>query len=79
MATLTIRKLDDGTYRRVGERAKRNHRSLEADVRDILEEKVRTFDLDRWLEDVRELRKRGRPLPDGMTSLDLLRQDRESW
>lgn len=79
MATLTIRKLDDATYKRLGERAKRNHRSLEAEVREILEEKARAFDLDSWLERVRDLRKRTKPLPDGMTSLDLLRQERDSW
>lgn len=79
MATLTIRKLDDATYERLGERAKRNHRSLEAEVRAILEEKAQRFDLDAWLREVRSLRERSQPLPDGMTSLDLLGQERDSW
>jgi plasmid stability protein len=37
MATLSIRKLDDRLYERLGLRAKSNNRSLEAEVRDILE------------------------------------------
>lgn len=79
MATLTIRKLDDGVYKRLGERAKRNHRSLEAEVREILEEKAKAFDLDRWLEEAREFRKRTPPREDGKTSLDLLREERDNW
>lgn len=79
MATLTVRKLDDATYARLGERARRNRRSLEAEVRAILEEKTRAFNLEHWLEEVHDLRERSQALPDGMTSLDLLRQERESW
>jgi plasmid stability protein len=79
MATLTIRKLDDGVYNRLGERARRNHRSLEAEVRDILERKAREFDLQRWLERARELRERTPPREDGRTSIDLLREERDSW
>jgi plasmid stability protein len=80
MATLTIRKLTDDVYQRLKARAERHHRSLEAEVREILDREARSFDLDAWLEEVRELRKRSTtPLPDGMTTLDLLRQERESW
>jgi antitoxin FitA len=79
MATLTIRKLDDGVYERLGERARRNKRSLEAEVRVILEEKTREFDITRWLSEARELRNRTPPRKDGKTSLDLLREERDSW
>jgi len=37
MAQMTIRNLDDTTYARLKEQAKRNHRSLEAEARAILE------------------------------------------
>ncbi len=37
MATLTIRKLDDGVYDRLREQARTNNRSLEAEARGILE------------------------------------------
>jgi hypothetical protein len=36
MASLSIRKLDDRLYERLGLSAKRNNRSLEAEVREIL-------------------------------------------
>lgn len=38
MATLTIRNLDDAVVDRLKKRAKAHHRSLEAEVRDLLEE-----------------------------------------
>lgn len=41
MATLTIRRLDDGAYERLKERARSNERSLEAEARDILETQTR--------------------------------------
>lgn len=37
MATLTIRQLDDGTHARLRERAARHGRSVEAEVRAILD------------------------------------------
>jgi len=40
MATLTVRKLDDTVYHALGVRARRNKRSLEAEVRQILAEQV---------------------------------------
>jgi plasmid stability protein len=44
MATLSIRKLDDALYDRLGLRAKRNNRSLEAEVREILNNAVPGLD-----------------------------------
>lgn len=40
MANLTIRKLDEGTHARLRERAARNARSVEAEVRAILDAAV---------------------------------------
>lgn len=79
MATLTVRKLADTTYENLGKRAKANNRSLEAEVRDILDREAKAFDIKAWAAEVRELRKRSKPLPNGMTSLDLLREERDSW
>lgn len=76
MATLTIRKLDDGVYARLGERARRNNRSLEAEARELLDERL--VDLDDVVADLRafhtEMRARHGVLPD---SLPLIRLDRE--
>lgn len=44
MATLTIRRLDDGVYERLRTRAKANGRSLEAEARTILTEQARDHD-----------------------------------
>lgn len=80
MATLTVRKLSDETYEGLGLRAKKNHRSLEAEVRDILDREAKAFDMTAWIAEVREIRARNPiKLPDGMTSLDLLREERDSW
>jgi plasmid stability protein len=81
MATLTIRKLDDGVYARLGDRARAHNRSLEAEVRTILEREAtqpESFDIDAWLAEARALRRRTPPLPDGRSSLDILRDERES-
>ncbi len=75
MATLTIRKLDDAVYARLGARAKRNNRSLEAEVREMLDE--RSLSIEAVVADLRafheETRARHGVLPD---SLPLIRRDR---
>lgn len=75
MATLTIRKLDDAVYARLGERAKRNNRSLEAEARDMLNK--RTLDVAAVVEDLRqfhaEVQARHGVLPD---STPLIREMR---
>jgi plasmid stability protein len=80
MATLTVRKLSDATYEALGTRAKKNHRSLEAEVRDILDREAKAFDMQAWIAEVQEIRTRNPlKLPEGKASLDLLREERESW
>lgn len=82
MATLTIRKLDDAVYARLRERAKAHNRSLEAEVRTILERdaaRTEVFDVDAWLAGARRLREATPARVDGKTSLDLLREERDSW
>ncbi len=56
MATLTVRKLDDGVYARLGQRAKRNNRSLEAEARVILEASERP--IGEVIEELRRIRER---------------------
>jgi len=41
MATVTIRNLDDGVVSKLKEQAKANHRSLEAELRELLSSEVR--------------------------------------
>jgi plasmid stability protein len=52
MATLTIRRLDDGVYERLRARARSNKRSLEAEARDILTEQVQAPDVDAIIDEL---------------------------
>jgi len=45
MATVTIRNLDDGLVGKLKSRAKANHRSLEAELRDILASEVQRHEM----------------------------------
>lgn len=77
MASLTIRKLDDELYRRIGIRAKQNERSIEAEVREILAQNVPSkHEIAMELAEY-QLRMRAKhgELPD---SGDLIRQMRDS-
>lgn len=84
MATLTIRKLDDAVYARLGERARRNNRSLEAEAREILNEcsqelgEERGRDVDAWIDNLDVFQagviERHGVLPD---SLPLIREMRD--
>ena len=81
MATLTVRRLDDDVYARLGQRAVLNKRSLEAEVRDILEKEAgkSDFDMKAWLAQARDLREQTGSRTDGKTSLDILREERDTW
>lgn len=77
MATLTIRKLDDGVHERLRERARTNKRSLEAEVRHVLEESTREkLDLARELDQFHQamVAKHGF-LPDSTELMRELRRD----
>ena len=44
MATLTIRKLDDAVYERLRVQARHNNRSLEAEAREVLQDRLADLD-----------------------------------
>jgi hypothetical protein len=77
MATLTVRRLDDKVYAKLGERAKRNNRSLEAEVRTMLE--AQTFDVDEWITEVRTRRELIRtehgPMQDSVSLIRAIRDE----
>jgi plasmid stability protein len=80
MATITVRKLSEQTKQALGERARKKKRSLEAEVRAILDREAEQFDIDAWVADVRTLRTTHKwKLPEGKDSLSLLREERDSW
>ena len=80
MGTLTVRNVDDGLLARTTEAARRNNRSLSAEVRELMDESDRKRRVEKLLAEMHEFRKRNPlKLPEGMTSLDLLREERDSW
>ena len=75
MASLTIRKLDDAAYDRLSLRAKRKNRSLEAEVRTMLEARERPIaDV---IADLSALSKRTAELGPMESSLALIRALRD--
>ena len=62
MAAITVRNISDRAHRALKERAARHERSMEAEVRALIEEAVHEADfLQSWLDDTEGLR--GKPLP----------------
>lgn len=80
MGSLTVRDIPDSQLAGLAEDAKRNNRSMSAEVRELIAERDRKRRLQQAVADMHEFRKRNPlKLPEGMTSLDLLREDRNSW
>lgn len=76
MGTLTIRNLDDAVIERLKQEARENGRSLEAEVRSLLEVMARRPSRESYLEQVRRIRKAIPPLT-GIDSGELIRRSRE--
>ena len=80
MATATVRKVDDRDYATIGEMAEEHGRSISEELRSVIADAARKRRVEKLREEMRDFRKRNPlKLPDGMTSLDLLRQERDSW
>ena len=76
MGQVLVRELDDAVIERLKQRAQSHHRSLEAELREILEQVSRQVDVatSRDLADRIRRRLEGRTHSD---SADLIREDRE--
>jgi plasmid stability protein len=80
MGTLTVRDIDDKELAGLAEAARENGRSVAAEVRDMIAERNRKRRFKQILAEMHEFVKRNPlKLPEGMTSLDLLREERDSW
>jgi macrodomain Ter protein organizer (MatP/YcbG family) len=80
MATATARNVDDRDYAVLGEMAQENGRSISEELRTLIAEATRRRKVKKVVADMRALAQRNPlRLPDGMTSLDLLREERDSW
>lgn len=77
MAQLTVRNVDDKVYETLKSRAARNHRSLEAEVRAVLERTARDEMRQEFLRWTGELRERMRPHYTGDVTAEI-RAERDS-
>jgi len=78
MSTLTIRDLKPAVVKSLKRKAAENHRSLEGEVRALLEREAAVPTMAAWLEQVAKLRSQQRPRrPDEPTAVDLVRQGRD--
>jgi hypothetical protein len=80
MATVTARKVDDQDYAYLNEGAEENGRSVSEELRVLIADYARKRRAKQLVAELKVLRDQSNwTLPDGMTSLDLLRVERESW
>lgn len=74
MATATARNVDDKDYAALAEMAAANGRSISEELRALIAEAARKRRLEALLASIKPM-----PLPEGMSTLDLLREERDSW
>lgn len=80
MATATARNVDDKDYSIIAASANENGRSISEEFRLLIASHARKLRIEQTVKELRELREKSNwTLPNGMTSLDLLREERDSW
>jgi plasmid stability protein len=79
MATITARNVDDRDYAMLGKMAKENGRSISEELRNLIADCARKRRAEKLLAEMREISANSKPLPNGMTMQDLLREERDSW
>jgi hypothetical protein len=81
MANLTVRDIDDTDYENLRRLARKNNRSTAAQVREMIAAaNRRDARSEEAVAQLRAFQRKARwKLPKGLTSLDVLREDRASW
>jgi predicted CopG family antitoxin len=79
MATITARNVDDRDYAMLGKMAKENGRSISEELRNLIADCARKRRAEKLLVEMREISANSKPLPNGMTMQDVLREERGSW
>jgi UDP:flavonoid glycosyltransferase YjiC (YdhE family) len=79
MANVTARNVDDRDYAIIGKIAKENGRSISEELRNLIADYARRQRAEKLLAEMREISANSKPLPNGMTMQDLLREERDSW
>lgn len=77
MATLTIRNLDNAVVEKLKARAKAHHRSLEAEVRQMLTHGVRELSREEFFKEAGRIRAMTPKVPQTDSTL-LIREDRDT-
>ena len=79
MATATARNVDDKDYSIIASSANENGRSISEEFRLLIAEHARKLRLEQTVSELKAFREQAKwTLPEGMTSLDLLREERDS-
>lgn len=83
MPNLTVRKIPRDVYKRLKESARRNHRSLNAEILAVLADEdlwaLRRLEISRALPELDRLREEiSRKYPNAPESVELIREDRDS-
>ena len=80
MATATARSVDNDDYAILAQTAEEHGWSISEELRLMIAEHAKKRRRDLRVADMKSLRDRvNLTLPEGMTSLDLLREERDSW
>ncbi len=80
MATATVRNVNDKDYAALVATANENGNSISEELRALIAEHARKRRGKQLVAELKALRDSSNwTLPDGMTSLDLLREERDSW
>jgi plasmid stability protein len=80
MATATARNVDDKDYAALVATANENGSSISDELRALIAELARKRRGKELVAELKAFREKSNwTLPDGMTSLDLLREERDSW
>jgi hypothetical protein len=79
VATATARNVDNGDYAALSETAQQNGRSISEELRNLIAEHARKRRAAKTVAELKALRDKSNwTLPGGMTSLDLLREERDA-
>lgn len=80
MSNLAVKDIEPEHYQALVDQAKDNRRSVAAEVRNWLAEVAKKRRGKALVAELEAMRKNSKwTLPNGMTSLDLLREERDSW
>ncbi len=79
MATITARNVDDNDYAILSDAADAHGRSISEELRTLIADFAHKQRAKILLAEMREISANSKPMPNGLTMQDLLREERDSW